>query len=151
VRVAGVLALAAVWLAVSLSLNANAINALYDALSVMLYLLVPWTAVNLMDYFFVRKGRYAIKDFFSAQGIYGAWAWRGLLAYALGFIASIPFFNLAGVFEGPVARALGGVDISWAPGLVVSGLVYYLITRDLDLAAELPAIAASDEAFGIDL
>ncbi len=151
VRVAGVLALAAVWLAVSLSLNANAINALYDALSVMLYLLVPWTAVNLMDYFFVRKGRYAIKDFFSAQGIYGAWAWRGLLAYAIGFIASIPFFNLAGVFEGPVARALGGVDISWAPGLVVSGLVYYLITRDLDLAAELPAIAASDEAFGIDL
>lgn len=151
VRVAGVLTLALVWLAISLSLNANAIDALYDALSVMLYLLVPWTAVNLMDYFFVRKGRYAIKDFFSAQGIYGAWSWRGLLAYAIGFLASIPFFNISGMFEGPVARALGGVDISWLPGLVVSGLVYYLLTRNLDLTAELSAIEASDDDVDIKL
>jgi len=151
VRVAGVLALAALWLAVSLALNANAINALYDALSVMLYLLVPWTAVNLMDYFFVRKGHYAIRDFFSLTGIYGAWAWRGLLAYIIGFAASVPFFNLAGVYEGPIAHALGDVDISWAPGLLVAGVVYYLITRNLDLAAERPAIAASDKAFGINL
>jgi len=55
-----------------LSHSANAINALYDSLSIMLYLLVPWTAVNLMDYFFVRKGHYAITDFFTPNGIYGA-------------------------------------------------------------------------------
>ncbi|WP_297372036.1 cytosine permease [Acidocella sp.] len=151
VRVLGVLALAVIWLAVSLPLNANAINALYDALSVMLYLLVPWTAVNLMDYFFVRKGHYAIKDFFTAGGIYGAWGWRGLAAYLIGFAASVPFFNLAGVFEGPIAHMLGDVDISWAPGLLVSGLAYYLITRSLDLSAERPAIIASDEAFGLKL
>ena len=151
VRIAGVLALAAVWLAVSLSLNANAINALYDALSVMLYLLVPWTAVNLMDYFFVRKGHYAIKDFFTPHGIYGAWGGRGLVAYAVGFAASVPFFNLAGLYEGPIAHALGDVDISWAPGLLVSGLVYYLVTRNLDLSAERSAIAASNEALGTNL
>jgi purine-cytosine permease-like protein len=150
VRIAGVLALAAVWLGVSLSLNGNAINALYDALSVMLYLLVPWTAVNLMDYFFVRKGHYAIADFFTPTGIYGAWGGRGLIAYAVGLAASVPFFNLAGVFEGPVAHALGDVDISWAPGLLVGGVVYYLLTRNLNLAAERPAILASDEKFGIN-
>ncbi|MDD2706312.1 MAG: cytosine permease [Acidocella sp.] len=151
VRIAGVLALAAIWLGISLMLNANAINALYAALSVMLYLLVPWTAVNLMDYFFVRKGHYAIADFFTPTGIYGAWGWRGISAYVIGFAASVPFFNLAGVFEGPIAHALGDVDISWAPGLLVAGVAYYALTRGLDLAAEQPAIAASDKALGIDL
>jgi hypothetical protein len=54
------------------------------------------------------------------------------------------------VFEGPVAHALGDVDISWAPGLLVGGVVYYLLTRNLNLAAERPAILASDEKFGIN-
>ncbi|HTQ70310.1 MAG TPA: cytosine permease [Acidocella sp.] len=151
VRIGGVVLLAVVWLAVSLSLNANAINALYDALSIMLYVLVPWTAVNLMDYFFVRKGHYAIKDFFMPGGIYGAWGWRGVVAYVIGFAASVPFFNLAGLYEGPVAHALGDVDISWAPGLLVGGVVYYLITRNLDLSTEQAAITASNKALGTDL
>lgn len=149
VRVLGVLALAFVWLAVALSLNSNAINTLYDALSMMLYVLVPWTAVNLMDYFFVRKGQYAIKDFFSASGIYRAWGWRGIIAYTVGFLASVPFFSLTGIFEGPVAHALGGVDISWAPGLLVSAVVYYIITRDLNFSAERSAIEASNQALDI--
>lgn len=149
IRIVGVLALMAVWLAVSLSLNANAINALYDSLSIMLYLLVPWTAVNLLDYFFVRRGHYAVTDLFRVDGIYGAWGKRGLTAYFVGFLASVPFFNLAGLYEGPIAKALGGVDISWAPGLLVSGVVYYALTRSLDLAYERPAIEASARALGI--
>lgn len=149
VRILGILVLAVLWLGVSLSLNANAINALYDSLSIMLYLLVPWTAVNLMDYFFVRKGHYAITDFFSPAGIYGAWGWRGIAAYVIGFAASVPFFNLAGVYEGPVAHALGDVDISWAPGLLISAVAYYALTRNLNIAAEAGEIAASDAALGI--
>jgi purine-cytosine permease-like protein len=150
VRIAGILVLAVIWLGVSLSLTANAINALYDSLSIMLYLLVPWTAVNLMDYFFVRKGHYAITDFFTPNGIYGAWDWRGIAAYLIGFAASVPFFDLAGVYEGPIAHALGDVDISWAPGLAVAGIVYYIFTRSLNLAAERPEIEASARRLGID-
>jgi purine-cytosine permease-like protein len=150
VRIAGILVLAVIWLGVSLSLTSNAINALYDSLSIMLYLLVPWTAVNLMDYFFVRKGHYAITDFFTPNGIYGAWDWRGIAAYLIGFAASVPFFNLAGVYEGPIAHALGDVDISWAPGLAVAAAAYYLFTRSLNLAAERPEIEASARTLGID-
>jgi purine-cytosine permease-like protein len=150
VRIMGILVLAVIWLGISLSLNGNAINALYDSLSIMLYLLVPWTAVNLMDYFFVRKGHYAITDFFTPNGIYGAWDFRGIGAYLIGFAASVPFFDLSGVYEGPVAHALGDVDISWAPGLLVAGVAYYLLTRNLNLAAERPEIEASARALGID-
>ncbi len=148
-RIVGILVLAAIWLSISLSLNSNAITALFDALSIMLYLLVPWTAVNLMDYFFVRKGHYAITDFFTPRDIYGAWGMRGIGAYVIGFLASVPFFNLAGVFEGPVAKLLGDVDISWAPGLLFSALAYYLLTRSENLAAERPAIEASARTLGI--
>ncbi len=142
-RIIGILILACIWLAVSLSLTSNAINALYDSLSIMLYLLVPWTAVNLMDYFFVRKGHYAITDFFTPNGIYGAWGWHGIAAYIIGFAASVPFFDLSGIYEGPIAKALGNVDISWAPGLLVSAVAYYLLMRNVDLAKEEPAIEAS--------
>ena len=109
----------------------------------MLYLLVPWTAVNLMDYFFVRKGHYAISDFFTPTGIYGAWGWHGIAAYLIGFAASVPFFDLSGVYEGRIAKALGDVDISWAPGLIVAAVVYYVFMRNVDLAKEQPAIEAS--------
>jgi hypothetical protein len=74
----------------------------------MLYLRVPWTSVNLVDYFFVRRGRYAITHLYMPDGIYGPWGARGLTAYVVGFVATLPFFVLPDVYTGPAARALGG-------------------------------------------
>jgi cytosine/uracil/thiamine/allantoin permease len=37
-----------------------------------------------------------------------------------------------------------GVDYSWLVGLVVSGLVYLVLSRSLDLKSEQAAIAASE-------
>ena len=56
-----------------------------DSLTLMLYLLVPWTALNLVDFFFVRRGHYAITEIFNPNGVYRRWGWRGLTAYAVGF------------------------------------------------------------------
>jgi len=44
-----------------------------DVLNAMIYLLVPWSAINLADYYVVRKGRYNLADMFNADGIYGAY------------------------------------------------------------------------------
>ena len=63
-RVGTIVALAVVWFVMSLLLS-NATTALNTTLLIMLYLLVPWTAVNLTDYFFVRRGHYAIADLFT--------------------------------------------------------------------------------------
>ena len=120
-----------------------------NSLTLMLYLLVPWTALNLVDFFFVRRGHYAITDIFRPDGVYGAWGWRGLTAYFVGFAAEIPFMVLppiaglsyTGYFP---AHVTNGVDYSWLVGLVVSGLVYLLLSRSLDLAAEQSAIDASE-------
>jgi NCS1 family nucleobase:cation symporter-1 len=141
-RILGVLVVTAISLGVSVTLSSNALTALYASLSLTLYLLVPWTAVNLMDYFFVRKGRYVITALLTPNGIYGAWGWRGIGAYATGLIASVPFFVLTGYYQGPAAKSLGGVDISWLPGLLVSAVTYHLLTRSLDVESECVAATA---------
>jgi cytosine/uracil/thiamine/allantoin permease len=102
--------------------------------------------VSLVDYFFVRRGRYAITQLFEPRGIYGAWGSRGLLAYGLGFLATLPFFVLPDVYTAPAARALGGVDIGWLVGLIVAGGTYYLLARTLDLSSEAAAIRESENA-----
>jgi purine-cytosine permease-like protein len=120
-----------------------------NSLTLMLYLLVPWTALNLVDFFFVRRGHYAITDIFRPDGVYHRWGWRGLTAYAVGFAAEIPFmvlppiagFSYTGYFPSHVTN---GVDYSWVVGLIVSALVYLLCARSLDLSSERAAIEASE-------
>ena len=141
-RVVTIAVLAVAWLVMSLLLS-NATTALNTTLLIMLYLLAPWTAVNLTDYFFVRRGHYAISDLFTPNGIYGAWAWRGLTAFLAGVAAEIPFVDLP-FFVGPAAAALGDVDIAFIVGLLVSGLVYVAVTRSLDVTGELDAIDAKE-------
>ena len=62
--------------------------------------------------------------------------WRGILAYLVGFAAMTPFFDAGTLHEGAAARALGGADISFFIGLPVAGILYYLFSRSLDVAAE---------------
>ena len=118
-RVVTIIVLAVAWLVMSLLLT-NATSALNTTLLIMLYLLAPWTAVNLTDYFFVRRGHYAIADLFTPNGIYGAWSWRGLTAFIAGVLAEIPFVDLP-FFVGPAAKAMGEVDIAFIIGLRCPG------------------------------
>jgi nucleobase:cation symporter-1, NCS1 family len=112
-------------------------------LSILGYFLIPWTAVNLTDYYIVRHGRYSITDILKSDGgIYGRWGAPGMVSYSLGFIAMIPFFSTA-IFTGPVATALGGADISFAVGLAVSSCSYLLIMRGRDFSKEFDAVSAA--------
>ncbi|MBX9885106.1 MAG: cytosine permease [Novosphingobium sp.] len=148
IRVVTILLLAAVWTWFSVTAQGDAIEILSATLVAMLYLLCPWTAVNLMDYFFLRKGRYAIIDLARPDGIYGAFGVRGLAAYFAGLAASVPFFLIPGLWTGPAAKALGGVDIAWLIGLIVAAVVYMLASRGFSAASEEDAIAASDAELG---
>jgi nucleobase:cation symporter-1, NCS1 family len=142
-RIGVTVATIAIYLVVALPFGDHVINAASNALSLMLFLLVPWTAVNLTDYFFVRRGEYAITDLFSPDGIYGRWSLRGIAAYFLGFAAMIPCAVLP-FYEGPIGAALGGIDLSWLAGLLVASGTYLAFTRNLDRADEVDAVHASD-------
>src|SRR6202000_1872155 len=75
----------------------------------LLILLIPWSAVNLADYFWVRRGEYDVASFFTPDGIYGKFAWRGLIAYFAGLAWELPFASQPD-FKGPWVNALGGAD-----------------------------------------
>jgi nucleobase:cation symporter-1, NCS1 family len=104
-------------------------------LLLVLYFFIPWTAVNLVDFFIVRKGHYAIAEIFKPDGIYGRWGWRGIVAYLVGFGAMLPFFS-TGLYSGWVANAAHGADYSLFVGLPVSALLYWWLCRSVDTAAE---------------
>ena len=105
---------------------------LSNFLNVLLVIFIPWSAVNLTDYFLVRHGNYDVTAFFIPNGVYGRVAWRGLLAYAIGLAAEWPFVSQLD-YTGPLVKDLGGADISWIVGFFVSAIVY------LVLAVSLPA------------
>ena len=95
----------------------------------LLYLMVPWTAVNLIDYYLIRFGDYHVPSFFAADGgIYGHYNFTALACYLVGIVVQIPFIA-TDLYTGPLARALGGVDLSWMVGIAVVSPVYYFAVR----------------------
>lgn len=143
-RVIGISLVAVVIFLIALNIPESYLGSFNTFVLLMLYFLVPWTAVNLADFYGVRKGRYAISDIFNPAGIYGQWSSAGLVAYFLGLLAMVPFMSLS-FYQGPVARALEGADIAFVIGLIVAGVAYWAMTRRLDLGAEQRAILASEQ------
>src|SRR4029078_6268947 len=104
-------------------------------LLLILYLFIPWTAVNLVDYYIVRRGHYAIAEIFNPHGMSGRWGWRGIVSYLVGFAAMLPFLSTS-KYTGFVADALKGADISLFIGLPVGGILYYVLAQSIDVEAE---------------
>lgn len=148
-RVVTILVLALLWYLIASSISAGSVATVFSALTLMLYILVPWTATNLVDFFVVRKGHYAIADLFTPHGIYGSWGWRGLTAFGIGLLTEIPFMVLPTIgdwsYIGPAATALGDVDIAWLVGLATASIAYLLMGRSIDLNAEAAERHRSDE------
>src|SRR5271169_5715728 len=129
---------------IALASTENFVEKFGEFLAVLLYLFTPWTAINLVDFYWVRKGHYSVREIFNPHGMYGRWNWRGLLAYGAGFAAMIPFFSVAGLYVGPVAAAIGGADIAMLVGLPVATVVYLWACRSLDIEADRRRAEAAD-------
>jgi NCS1 family nucleobase:cation symporter-1 len=140
-RISFIAGITIAWIAAAMAFGGDAITYVNAMLVMMLYFLMPWTAVNLIDFFWLRRGRYSIRDLFNPDGIYGAWGGRGLFAYGIGLLASIPFFVVPNVYTGPLAVRLQGVDVGWLVGLVAASIAYLAVSSTFDAAAEAAAIA----------
>ncbi len=123
-------------LLIALTASADFSANVSNFLSFLLLGFVPWGAVNLIDYYWVRKGAYKVEDFFNPRGVYyedrATWTkfginWQAIISYFVGVAFALPFMN-NGWLKGPAAGLLGDADLSWIPGLIVTGLVYLLLT-----------------------
>lgn len=98
-----------------------------NLLIVLGYLLFPWTSINLVDYFLVKKGQYSIPDIFKTDGIYGRLNSSAMIAYFATIILEIPFMS-TGFFTGFLFDRVNGVDYAWIIALVLPGILYYGLT-----------------------
>jgi nucleobase:cation symporter-1, NCS1 family len=114
---------------IAIKASSNFMTDLSDFLVFTLYLLVPWTAINLTDYYLIRRGRYDIPELFKVDGIYGRFNWYALVVYALAVGIQFPFMNDPAIYVGPIANDLGGADIAWIVGFVFAAVAYYLGAR----------------------
>jgi NCS1 nucleoside transporter family len=135
VRVVTITFTALISLVLALISSASFLDNFENFLLLVLYFFIPWTAVNLVDYFIVRHGHYAIAEIFKPDGIYGRWGWRGIVSYLVGFVAMMPFFS-TGIYSGWVANAANGADFSLFVGLPVAGILYWVLCRNIDVDAE---------------
>jgi purine-cytosine permease-like protein len=137
-----------VW-AIAQFVGIDRFNTFYGNVLIFLaYLFTPWTAINLTDYFFVRRGLYSIKEIFRPAGMYGRWGWRGQVAYLVALLAMVPFM-VTSPFTGFAARALSGIDYSIFVGLPVAGLLYLVLSRSLDLDRERQVVEAEGLIHGV--
>jgi nucleobase:cation symporter-1, NCS1 family len=145
VRILTIGVTAALSLIGALASTSNFLGHFSDFLLLVLYFFIPWTAVNLVDYYVVRRGHYAIAEIFNPNGMYGRWGWRGITAYMVGFVCMLPFFSVGTAYVGFIAHKLHGADISLFIGLPISGILYYLFAQSIDVDAE-KRIAEAEQA-----
>jgi NCS1 family nucleobase:cation symporter-1 len=100
-----------------------------DFILLLLYVLVPWTAINLVDYYLLRHGHYDVESFFRRDGgIYGRVNGVAVACYLIGILVQLPFVA-SPLYTGAVARSMGGVDLSWIVGLAITAPAYYWFAR----------------------
>jgi purine-cytosine permease-like protein len=144
-RIGWLLAAAVVVYALVVALPADYLTNYNSFLLLMLYFLVPWTAVNLTDFYFVRKERYAVAELLRQDGgVYGRWAFKGIIAYLIGFVVMIPFFSNP-LYTGPLANVLGGADITVAVGVPVAAVLFFMLMRRHDFSRERAMVAVDGE------
>jgi NCS1 family nucleobase:cation symporter-1 len=114
-------------LILALGLQAEFLTNYTNFILLLLYVLIPWTAINLVDYYLIRHGEYDVEAFFDPSGgPYGRVGTIGIVAYVIGIAVEVPFMSTT-LYTGPAASAMNGTDLSWIVGLVITVPLYYLL------------------------
>ena len=71
--------------------------------------------------------------FRSSRGRYGDWNVGALVAYVVGVAVQIPFMDQT-IYTGPLVEVLGGADVSWIIGIIVTTAIYYPWAKKTNVA-----------------
>jgi purine-cytosine permease-like protein len=121
-------------------------SALNSFISALVVWVGPFGGVWICDGF-LRRGKFDFRAIHSTARSTGRyWGWHGFnvsgcVALLAGMV-SAALTMMSPLYNGPIAMALGGADLSWLVGLPVSALVYYGLMRFNERRTQVPSLAA---------
>ncbi|SDD99401.1 purine-cytosine permease family protein [Sporomusa acidovorans] len=130
-----ILGMIAASVCVALFASKDFLNLFKNFILVLLMVFTPWSSVNLIDFYCISKENIDVPGLYDPKGRYGAWNIPALVSYFAGVIAQIPFMAQA-LYTGPITKMLGGTDISWIVGLVVTAAIYYPWAKSHNVAPD---------------
>ena len=128
IRVGGILLIFVIGTVLALLGYKSFLTSFENFINVLLFFFVPWSAINLVDFYLVRHGHYDVQAFFSPKGRYGGIRWGASICYLIVLGVQVPFLDQT-FYTGPFVKMLGGADLSWIVGFAVAALLYYVVAR----------------------
>jgi len=128
IRVGGILVVFAIGTVLALLGYSSFLTSFENFINVLLFFFVPWSAINLVDFYLVRHGQYDVQSFFTPKGRYGGIQWLPCIVYVIVLAVQVPFLDQT-FYTGPFVKMLGGADISWIVGFCTGALLYYVLAR----------------------
>jgi NCS1 nucleoside transporter family len=110
-----------------LVLQENFASTLDSWLAGMVTWVAPWAAIMLIHYWFLLKENVDVDALFAPprSNRLPDFGWPAIAAFVAGIVATWAFsYGVPAFLQGPGATALGGVDLSWLAGALVSSVVY---------------------------
>jgi nucleobase:cation symporter-1, NCS1 family len=106
-----------------------------------------WGVIAAIDFFVLNRGQVDVPALYDSAETsrYGDIRWRSLAALLVGLVAGWAFeYGTASPFQGPIARATNGLDLSWLASIVFGGLTYWLLCRSEPHVIRTPSLAHGD-------
>jgi nucleobase:cation symporter-1, NCS1 family len=92
----------------------------------------PWAAIMFVHYYIIRRENIDIQALYQPpkESRVGDVNWATIASLAVGLLVTWMFlYGLVEPLQGPLARSLNGLDLSWAAGMLVTGSLYYALYR----------------------
>jgi NCS1 nucleoside transporter family len=92
----------------------------------------PWAGVILADFYIKRGSEIDVDELYRSPetSAYGDINWAGVISFLVGLAAGWSVEDgLVSALQGPISTGLlGGADLSWLVGIVVSGVLYLILS-----------------------
>jgi nucleobase:cation symporter-1, NCS1 family len=89
----------------------------------------PWGAIMLVSYYWVHKQNIDVDALFEPPGSPNVpdIVWEAIIPFLIGIVATWMFeFGIPSYLQGPIAKHMGGIDLSWLAGSLVAGVLAYV-------------------------
>ncbi|MBO9520454.1 MAG: cytosine permease [Nocardioidaceae bacterium] len=119
-------------------------HALDGWLASLVVWVAPWASIMGVHFYVVRRGQVDVDALYDEPGRsrLGDVRWDAMIAFVVGIAATWCFeYGIPAALQGPGAKWLGNVDVSWLAGSLTAGLLYAVLARRSVAARTRDAVA----------